>query len=59
MTRKTAVRVQSEIYNIGKPCAAYWTRHKAFSVSGGFGRHIRCPVRRAHICTSRIRTICS
>ena len=23
MTRKTAVRMQSEIYNIGKPCAAY------------------------------------
>ena len=31
MTRKTAVRMQSEIYNTGKPCATYWTRHRAFS----------------------------
>ena len=36
--------MQSEIYNIGRPCAAYWTRYRAFSVSGGFGRHIRYPL---------------
>ena len=26
--------MQSEIYNTGKPCAAYWTRRRAFSISG-------------------------
>ena len=49
--------MQSEIYNIRKPCAAYWTRHRAFPVFGDFERHIRSPVRRTHPCTLRNRTI--